>query len=164
MASSSVPSGTRLGIDANIFIYHFVQGNPEATALLRRMAVGDLEGVTTAEVLLETAHRLMIFEATSAGLISGNNPARRLRDKHEVAAGLHRYFEDVQTIRALGIKVLPVLKDPLGASHGIRRKHGLLINDSILAATLAANNVRHLATADQDFLRVEELEVHLIRT
>ena len=162
MMSSAIPAGTRVGIDSNVLIGHFLGRNEAATDLLERVATGEIAGVTTAEMLLETAHRLMVWEARAEGLIRGNNPARRLRRKPEIVAGLHRYYEDVQTVKALGIEVLAPLKDPVGTSQRFRREYGLLVNDSLLAATLVANGVETLVTADRDFLRVKELQVCLL--
>lgn len=162
MTSDTIPAGCRVGIDYNVFIGHFLGRAPGASALLERVARGELEGVTTTEMVQETAHRLMIYEAQAAGLISGNNPARRLRQKPTVAARLRRYYEDVRAIRTLGIEVLPPLRDPLGESHRFRTEYGLLVNDSLLAASLAANRVKFLVTADRDFLRVNELQAFLL--
>jgi len=60
-----LPSGTRIFIDANIFIYHFTQVPLTAacTAFLQRVEAGDLHGITSLVVLAEVAHRRMILEA-----------------------------------------------------------------------------------------------------
>jgi predicted nucleic acid-binding protein len=41
----------------------------------------------------------------------------------------------------------------------LRRCHGLLVNDSLLAATAAREGIVDFASADADFERVEELRL-----
>lgn len=151
-----------VGIDANVFIRHFVQGDSKASSVLKAAAAGEICGVTTREVLLETAHRLMVFEAIGKGLVKGNNPARRLRGKPKGVAGLNDYYQDLQTIKALGIQCLPALPDPIGAGHVFRQKYGLLVNDSVLLATLVAHGVKYLATEDRDFAGLDEVAVWVV--
>jgi predicted nucleic acid-binding protein len=41
----------------------------------------------------------------------------------------------------------------------LRRKYGLMVNDSLIAVAAIDSGVDAIATADRDFDRVEELEV-----
>ena len=41
----------------------------------------------------------------------------------------------------------------------IRRRHGLLVNDSLLSATAILEGIVDFASADSDFERVEELRL-----
>lgn len=50
------------------------------------------------------------------------------------------------------------LKTLLNAST-LREEHGLMVNDSILAATALSVNIETVATADRDFRRVAQLSV-----
>ena len=61
---AALPSGGRVFIDANIFIYHFTHTPLTAacTKFLQRVEVGDIEGITSVITLAEVAHRLMILE------------------------------------------------------------------------------------------------------
>ena len=162
MSVNDIPSGTLVGIDANVFIRHFTLGSAESTLLLKRVEAGEIVGVTTTPTLHEVLHRLMVFEARESGAISGNNPALRLRRKQKVVRKLNRYHADTAAILGMGVRLLPPLADTLHASHRFRTEYGLLVNDSLLAATLVANGVGVLVTADRDFLRVKELDVYLL--
>lgn len=65
---ATLPSGARIFIDANIFIYHFTQAplTSAYTAFLQRVEAGDLHGITSIVAFAEVAHRLMILEAIRA--------------------------------------------------------------------------------------------------
>lgn len=56
MRLDSIPSGTRVFIDANIFIYHFTGVSTQCSDFLNRCERSDLEGNTSANVLLEVLH------------------------------------------------------------------------------------------------------------
>jgi predicted nucleic acid-binding protein len=47
---AALPSGSRVFVDANIFIYHFTNSplTDACTKFLQRVEVGDLEGTTSA--------------------------------------------------------------------------------------------------------------------
>ena len=70
MRLESIPSGTRVFIDANIFIYHFTGVSTECSDFLNRCERRDLEGITSANVLLEVLHRLMMVEAVIKKMIN----------------------------------------------------------------------------------------------
>jgi predicted nucleic acid-binding protein len=162
MPASDVQSRTVVGLDANIFIYHFAGRSDECSAILKRVEAGELSGITTEGTMLEVAHRLMMLEAVQQGFISGGNPARKLRSKPELIGRLRNYYSDCMAIRSMGVKVLPVPPDQLRISQPLRERFGLLTNDSLLAATLLHHGVTTLITADRDFTRVTSLDVVLV--
>ena len=60
MRLSGLPEGTRVFIDANIFIYHFSAAsrfNSSCTDFLERVEFGAVHGVTSAAIVQETVHR-----------------------------------------------------------------------------------------------------------
>jgi predicted nucleic acid-binding protein len=162
MWENELRPGGVVGLDANVFLYHFTGRSRRATELLGRIEAGDFAGVTTRETLIEVLHRLMVFEAMAMGLAGGNNPARSLKRNPELVRSLSRYARDAAAIPAMGVRILPPLEDPIRESQPFRARYGLLSNDSLLAATLAVRGIPMLATADRDFLRVDELQVLLL--
>lgn len=64
----TLPDGTAVFLDANIFVYHF-SGPTTYTApcaqLLQHIETGGLSGFTSTLVVAETLHRLMIIEAVA---------------------------------------------------------------------------------------------------
>jgi len=76
-----LPSGSRVFIDANIFIYHFTRSplTPACTAFLQRVEIGDIEGITSVVALAEVAHRLMILEAIQKHGLQPQEAVRKLK-------------------------------------------------------------------------------------
>lgn len=67
MTFDDLPTGTRVFLDANMFIYHFIvhpQFGAAATTLLERIENGDFFGVTSTSVIADVYHRLMTLEAS----------------------------------------------------------------------------------------------------
>ena len=61
-----VPAGTRCFIDANIFVYHFVDTPESSNAcsdFLERVERGELAGTTSAVAVAEAVHKVMLGEA-----------------------------------------------------------------------------------------------------
>ena len=79
---AALPSGSRVFIDANIFIYHFARSplTASCTAFLQRVEVGELEGITSVVTLAEAAHRLMILEAIQTHGLHPNAAVRKLKE------------------------------------------------------------------------------------
>lgn len=108
---NDLPSGSKVYIDANIFIYHFTGHSDATSAFLHRCETGDLYGVTGAVVTLEVTHRLMMLEALEKGLISGGHPARRLAGKPHIVRQLGRYAISASQISRMNVEVLPLSPD-----------------------------------------------------
>ncbi|MBN2497679.1 MAG: type II toxin-antitoxin system VapC family toxin [Deltaproteobacteria bacterium] len=159
MDLSELPGGSQVGIDSNVFIYHFCGRSKQCTDFLRRIERGELRAVTTREVLWEVLHRLMVFEAIQLGIVRGPGPAAALARKAQAVCQLRRYYADTKRILSTGVRVLPALEDMLEASQPFRERYGLLTTDSIIAAGLVGAGVTLLATEDRDFERVAELRV-----
>lgn len=162
MASSTldqIGEGSRVFIDASIFIYHFTGMSPKCRQLLERCEQGRVAGITSVTAIAEVAHRLMMIEAVARGFISPGNVARKLREKADVIKELRLYQEQVELIPLLGIAVVHLDPDVLALSAEIRQRCGLLVNDSILAATAIREEIGDMASADPDFERVAELRL-----
>ena len=86
-----LPSGATVFIDANIFVYHFVESSEQCKAFLTRCEQGELFGVTGVHVLLEVLHRLMMIEAVEAGLVSSGNVPRKLYERPGVGEQVPDY-------------------------------------------------------------------------
>lgn len=159
MKLDAVPSGTRLFIDSSIFIYHFTGASRDCRVLLERCEGGDVKGLTSVIVVAEVAHRLMMMEALARGLVRGTNLARKLRERPEVVRKLRVYQEQVERIPLMGIDVVPVDLKTLVRSAQLRNRYGLLMNDSLVATAAREEQVAALASADQDFGRIENLQL-----
>jgi len=102
----------------------------------------------------------MMIEAVVRGLLRPGNVAQKLRARPDVVTSLETYREQVERIPLMGITVLPLEMKSLLHSHDVRKKYGLLVNDSLVAATAMSRGLDSLATADSDFRRVTELKTY----
>ena len=155
----SLAAGTAIFIDSTVFIYHFTGKSEACTRLLERCELGELKGSTSVTVLAEVSHRLMMVEAVSRGLVTPGNLVRKLREKPEVVADLSLYQQQVDRIPLMGIEIAPVDLRVWLESASYRRQHGLMTNDSVVAASAASVGASRLASNDGDFEHVDGLDV-----
>jgi len=156
MASSAlekVRSGSRIFIDAPIFIYHFTGASAECRDFLKRCETGDLRGVTSVVTLAEVTHRLMLIEATVKGLVSPGNVVQKLRKKPAVVRELSLYQEQVAKIALMEVETVALDPKIFAASGPLRKSYGLLTNDSLLLSTARSLEISAIASGDQDFAR-----------
>jgi predicted nucleic acid-binding protein len=149
-----IPSGSRIFVDSTIFIYHFAGASTACRTLLERCEGGDLKGLTSTVVLAEVAHRLMIVEALTQGLAPVKNLTKKLGEQPDLVRRLHVYQEQIERIPLMGIDVVPLTLKTLLGSREMRTRHGLLVNDSLVAAAALEAGVDGLASADPHFSRL----------
>lgn len=152
-------AGSRVFIDASIFIYHFTASSRQCRELLADCESGRFSGFTSVTAVTEVAHRLMMIEAVTKGLVSPGNVVRKLREKPALIRELHVYQEQIELIPLMGITVQGLDLEVTAFAAEIRRRHGLLVNDSLLSATAIREGITDFASADPDFERVEGLRL-----
>lgn len=151
MRLDEIRSGSRIFVDSTIFIYHFTGVSPACRVLLERCEGGDVKGLTSTVVLAEVAHRLMLVEALAQGLAPVKNLTRKLGEKPDLVRRLHVYQDQIERIPLMGIDVVPLTLKTLLGSREMRTRHGLLVNDSLVAAAAVEAEVEGLASADPHF-------------
>jgi predicted nucleic acid-binding protein len=155
----NLPAGTRLFLDANIFVYAFLGHSDQCRELLARCATEQVLGITTLDVVNEVTHRMMLAEALGSGVIKRDR-VRDLRGKWREVAKLTEYWTQTSAIFGLNILVLPTDEARLRRAQTIRTRHGLLTNDSLIVAVMEEFEIQSLATRDDDFDHVSELTVY----
>jgi len=120
---------------------------------------GEVQGSTSALVLAEVSHRLMMIEAVERRLVAPGNVARKLARRPDVVRQLATYDAGIQAIPAMGIEIIAVTEATmlLGLRH--QRRYGLLTNDSLIVASMQERGVRLLVTADRRLAVVGEVEI-----
>lgn len=161
MRLEEIEHGQAAFIDANIFIYHLTGRSEACRAFLERCELGEIRGFTGAHVILEVLHRLMMFEAVQQGLISPGNLARRLREHPQVVKALTEYSRHVNRIPEMNVGILNLEWEFIQASQEVRRSTGLLVYDSITVAMMEKAGMNTIATRDQDFVDVPDLQVYV---
>ncbi|TAH48928.1 MAG: PIN domain-containing protein [Chloroflexota bacterium] len=159
----NLPSDARVFVDTNLLAYFYTRKDTLSQAVaffLARGANNELEIVTSASVVEDVIHRVMVFEAVTRHGIDPAHAVSHLK-KHP---SLVKSLTEHQTIPAqlhnqFNINILPVTHNELHASKRFRTQYGLLTNDSIIVATMLRHKILHLATNDRDFERVTEIQV-----
>ncbi len=161
MTLEEVPSGARVFIDAPIFIYHFTAASESCRNFLERCEAGDLKAVTSTVVLAEVGHRLMMAEAVARELVTPGNVVKKLRRKPDVVKQLRVSQGVIEKVPLMSIEVASLgLKTLLGSAE-LRREHGLLMNDSLVATAALEQGADGIASADRDFARLSKPELFL---
>ena len=160
MRLEELPSGTAIFVDANILIYHFSGISLECRAFLQRCESRQVEAFTGVHIVLEVTHRLMMLEALQKGLITGGQPARKLKEQPEIIQVLQEYNQSVRQIPRLNIRVRAITSAVVRASEAIRAEEGLMTNDSVTVALMRKLGLIAIATADADFDNVSAFRVY----
>ena len=160
MKLNEITTGSEVFVDANIFIYHFTGVSDEYGNFLNRCEQGDLAAITSVNVILEVLHRLMMVEAVKKNLVKPPNIVRKLNESPEKIKGLNEYFVNTQKINEMGIAIRPVNFETVIKSHMVRMTYGLMVNDSIIVASMQEEGLNLLATNDTGFEKVDEIRVY----
>jgi predicted nucleic acid-binding protein len=158
----TLPDGTAVFLDANIFVYHFSGPIPYTAPrgqLLQRIENGGLFGFTSTLVVAETLHRLMIIEAVATLQVEPKTAIRYLKANPKHVARLTQHLLVPDSIQAIGIELLSLEVDDIKASAGIKKDYGLLTNDAINLALMRRHRLTCIASNDSDFEHVTDLLV-----
>lgn len=158
-----IPSGSTVFIDANIFIYHFsgpTALTPSCTALLERVVGGEVTGVTSTTVVLETLHRLMLLEAIAKFQLTPKTSLRFLKANPDQVKTLSECHRAVETIAQIGIQIVGVTPDDISHGQQFQRQHGVLTNDALILAVMVRQQITALVSNDPDFQKIPQLRLH----
>jgi predicted nucleic acid-binding protein len=155
----SVPSGTDLFLDANVFIHAFLRRSGQCTAVLERCAREDIFGVTSLDVVNDVTHRMMLAEAMSKGLITREN-ASALKSKPALVRSLVDYWDYTVRIFSLNILLLRSDENQLHSGQRVRSESGLLTKDSLIVAAMDEYALTSIATHDRDFSQAGHLTIY----
>jgi predicted nucleic acid-binding protein len=162
MILSQIPLGSKVFIDANIFIYHFGgDGNisDACTEFLLRVEEKDVEAFTSTIILSEVLHRLMIVEAVEKYKLPLRGIVRYLKEHPNIVMTLEKYSTAPEKIRQMNVAIWAVTLQDFSGSKGIRDCYGLLTNDSTSVSIMERFGITDIATNDSDFERVSGLRV-----
>lgn len=160
MRLSEVESGSRVFIDSNIFIYHFTGASKECTDFLGRCEARDLHAVTSANVIVEVLHRLMMIEAVSKRLVRPPNIVKKLNRAPGKLKRLTEYFINAEKIPHMGVDIEPLTYETIVESHKVRLASGLMVNDSLVVASMHKEGILSLASSDKAFEKITEVTLY----
>jgi predicted nucleic acid-binding protein len=144
---SSLPGGSDVYVDANIFVYAMLAKSEQCRRLLKRFEV-DLFGYSDARVLHDVSHRLMLAEATQSSRKQQNvqelNPS--------LVKSLTRWSHQVAILRQLPIEWFELGLADVGRVPGVATSTGLLCGDSLHLAIMQAYGISMIVSNDEDFV------------
>jgi predicted nucleic acid-binding protein len=156
----AIKAKSKVFIDANIFIYHFTGVSRQCTNFLKRCERNELRAYSSTNVLLEVLHRLMMIEVVKKDLLKPPNIVKKLHKNPEIVKQLDEYHINTNKIRSMGIQLMTIDQESLVNSHHARRMYGLLVNDSLIVAVMKKEKFKVLASNDDGFLLVDEINVY----
>jgi predicted nucleic acid-binding protein len=160
MIFADLQAGASVFLDANTLVYHFephpVLG-PPCTALIKRVELGEIAGVTSTHVLSEVAHRLMTMEAVKRFGWPFAGIAQRLRRHPAEVRQLSDFRDAIEAVPKLGLHILPPAASLIATAAVISQQTGLLSNDALVVAVMREHGIVNLASHDADFDRVPGL-------
>lgn len=163
MDLAAIPSGTRVFLDTNIFYLHYRSQSVSCTALLNRIAQGDLKGYVNTQALSDLLHKLMLAEAVRKGYcdFGAHHLKRWLSANRHMARTLTDCQSEFEHTLELGLKVMRISKKLLVDSKEERAAHGLMTGDSLHLGNMNrhAPVIRDIATYDGDFTHIASLTV-----
>jgi predicted nucleic acid-binding protein len=161
MKISEVASGTKVYVDANIFIYHFgaTSQDSSCTDFLAKIQKGEINGVCSILTIIEVSHRLMILEAVEKYKFKPREAVKKLKERPDLVEALYKHSECIERIYQMGLDILPVHADDTLESAFIRKEFGLLTNDSVSLVIMNNHGISDIATNDSDFERIDNLKV-----
>jgi len=159
----NIPDNISVFVDANIFIYHFCGPQNElsnhCSDFLLKVENEQIQAITSTLVLAEVLHRAMIFEAIGKTGLSPQGAMNKLKKSPKLVKSLNRYLEIPNIITDIGIQVVTISLPTILNSTEWRRNYGILVNDSIILATMMHYKTQHLVTNDSDFDNISEITV-----
>lgn len=153
---ASLPSGTHVFVDTNIFTYHYRGKSVSCSAFVRRIAREDVFAYVNFQVLSDLLHKLMLTEALSKGIIAKLLAAQlkqRLQAKRALAERLVDYQTQFEDTLRIGLRVLPLSSRLLVNTRAERVAYGLLTGDSLHLGCMNRREpvLADIATHDGDF-------------
>lgn len=154
----SVPAGSDIFIDANIFIYALNRRSAQCSLLLERCSREEVTGISLFEIVNEATHIFMLAEAKAKG-VTTNPSASELRKKHLNIPGLVDYWYDTQRILALNLLFFSTDEQIVRSAQSERQSACVLTNDSMILSWMREYGIQYIATADHDFERASGITV-----
>lgn len=159
-----IETGSKVFIDANIFVYHFSKGsqfNKSCTDFLHRVETSQMHGFTSTGIIMEASHRLMMVEASSALDIEIRNLPKYLKQHPDVVKQLTKHLTVPQRISELNCEIVQTTLKNVIDSQLNKTKYGVLSNDSLTLKIMEDTGINNFASNDSDFKRVEWLKLYL---
>jgi len=154
----TVPDGSNILIDTNIFVYALSNQSAQCKNFLARCSREQVSGITLYEIVHETTHAFMRAEAVAKGLATKSAITFLSRHPDEVK-NLSDYWINTKKVLALNLIILPMEERIVVRAQAERIAAGLLTNDSVIVSAMREYAIAHIATNDRLFNSVNGISV-----
>ncbi len=163
MNVSSIPAGTLVFIDANIFLYG-VFDDPDfgeaSYKFIKRVEGGNIKGVTSTLALDEVLFKMLTMEASNKLGVSLKKAVDSLKKHPERFAALDTPWKNIEKIQNMSnLTILGISPAIFKDAVEVSKANKLLPHDATHAAVMKTMHLEDIATNDADFERVEGIKV-----
>jgi predicted nucleic acid-binding protein len=154
----TIPNGSDVFVDANVFVYGLTAKSPQCVAFLARCSREEITGIALFESVNNATHQFMKGEALEKGLCA-SQALKYLSENPNRVKLLGDYWVNTQRLLALNLLFLPLELSIVEGAQPERLAAGLLTNDSMIVAAMKGYGVSLIATNDRQFDSVQGLAV-----
>lgn len=158
---------SRIFVDANIFTFHHLNDpgyGASCTRFLQKIEDGKIKAVTSSFVLDEVVYVILIGKGSE---ILDTDRAWKVRDEIKRNKKFARqcyepvsiFLDYVGSLKLLGLDVIDVCGNDINEGVKFAVPHQLLPRDAVIVSLMQQHNIKHIATNDSDFKRVDFLTV-----
>lgn len=159
LSLSIIPTGKKVFIDANIFLYE-VFDHPKfgenAYRILKDVESGVITGITSTMVLDEVLHKMILFEASYKFHISTKDTVLFLKKNPNEIPLLTNSWKDIDRIQEIeNLSVCGISPAIFKSSINVAKENMLLAHDALHIAVMKYEAISDIASNDGDFERIE---------
>ncbi len=157
-----IPDQTHCFVDANIICYYLIETEPfsdQCARFIKRIENGILAASTSAAVIAEVIHKVMLAEAVEKHSLDHKGLAHRLQRRRELIATLSEHQKVITLVRALAMHVEPVTTDILDRAALLSPQYRLLTNDALSVAVMEKLGLSGMVSNDDNFDSIPGLTV-----
>ena len=130
-------------------------------AFLQNIESGTYFAATSALVLNEIVHKLILAETTKTYHLRSENESKKLiEDKPETISSLTRVWKTYAVIRAYPLVIYSIDKATMDMATDLSSRYGLFISDATHLAVMKMNGISNIATNDNDFQRIDDINIY----
>lgn len=164
MFLDDVKKGATVFIDANIFVYHFSANsafNQSCTEFFYRVEAGDVRGITSAAIVQEATHRLMIEEAALVlPDVKAKDIIKHLKTHPEITKKLSIHRAVPGKVMLFTTEIVPLDMRTIEKSQSMKSLYGVLSNDALILQLMKDQQIDLLASNDGDFEKVDFITLY----
>ena len=160
----SLAPKSKIFIDANIFLYgamDYTRYRAACRAFLQNIESGTYFAATSALVLNEIVHKLILAETTKTYRLRSESEAKKLiEDKPGTISSLTRVWKTYAVIRAYPLVIYSIDMATMDMAANLSSRYGLFISDASHLAVMKMNGISNIVTNDNDFQLAEDISIY----